>query len=182
MRRDGDVRPRAGFTLLELVVALGMTSLVLAALATAVPTALRARDAATTALLRATTARGVLTALERELATALPAPVVVGAAPSRLAFTGGAEPGEAIAYDLERSALVRRAAPRLAVQPETAPAVRLLDGVAALEISAFDGRAWSRAWASDVLPTAIRVRIVFLDGEAVETLAPIPTARPRSAG
>jgi type II secretory pathway pseudopilin PulG len=181
MRRGGNLRPRAGFTLLGLVVALGMTSLVLAALATAVPTALRARDAATTALLRATAARGVLAELERELATALPAPVVVAAAPSRLAFTGGAEPGEAIVYDGERGALVRRAAPRFAVQPAATPAVRLLGDVAALEVSAFDGRAWSRAWASDVLPTAVRVRIVFLDGEAIEALAPIPTAR-RSAG
>jgi prepilin-type N-terminal cleavage/methylation domain-containing protein len=170
---------RRGFTLIELVVGLGLTSLVLAALAVAVPTALRARDAAAAALARLTAARGVLAAVERELATALPAPVVVAATPPRLAFTGGAEPGEAIAYTLERDALVRRAAPRLALRPETALAVRLLDGVSALEVTTFDGHAWSAAWASDVLPVAVRVRLTFTDGESLETLAPIPTARPR---
>lgn len=177
-------RRRRGFTLLEILVALAVTAVLLAALARAVPTALAARAAATARLDRAVTSGAALAAVERELATALREPFLLATAPApRLEFSGGAEPGERLAYTLERGALVRRAAPRRALEPPGGAGVPLLRGVAALDLAAFDGETWTRTWAqAEDPPAAVRLRIVFDDGETLETVAPIPTARRRSAG
>jgi prepilin-type N-terminal cleavage/methylation domain-containing protein len=181
---------RGGFTLIETMVALGLTAVVLAALAVAVPAAMRAERGARARLERATTARTVLIHLERELANALAEPVVVSATPRPLLeFTGGTEPGERLAYTIEGTTLVRRAAPRFATEPDIGsgggsgggPGVRVLADVAALEVRAFDGREWLAQWHASVVPEAVRVRIVFTDGDAVATVAAIPIAHRRSA-
>jgi type II secretory pathway component PulJ len=172
---------RAGFTFLETMVALGVTSVVLATLAVAVPAALRAERGARARLERATTARTVLLHLERELATALAEPVVVAATPRPLLeFTGGTEPGERLAYTIDGTTLVRRATPRFATAPDEARRVDVLADVAALEVRAFDGRDWLPQWQASAAPEAVRVRIVFADGYAVTTVAAIPIARRRS--
>jgi prepilin-type N-terminal cleavage/methylation domain-containing protein len=172
-------RPR-GFTLLETMVALGLTAVVLSALAVAVPAALRAERGARARLERATTARSVLLHLERELATALAEPVVVGATPEpRLEFTGGTEPGARVAYTIEGTALVRRTTPRFALAPQPGPGVPVLADVAGFEVRAFDGRDWVAHWHAATAPEAVRVRIVFGDGDAVETVAAIPIAHRR---
>jgi prepilin-type N-terminal cleavage/methylation domain-containing protein len=175
------MRSRAhGFTLLEILVALAVTAVLLAAIARAVPTALAARTAAVGRLERATTAGAALAAIERELATALPEPVVVATGPTpKLEFTGGLEPGERIAYSLERGTLVRRAAPRRALDGPGGAGRPLLHDVAAVELAAFDGRAWTPTWALADAPAAIRLHVVFTDGDAIETVAPIPIAHPR---
>jgi prepilin-type N-terminal cleavage/methylation domain-containing protein len=174
-------RRRAGFTLLETLVALGVTAVVLAALAVAVPAALRAERGARARLERATSARTVLLHLERELASALAEPVVVDATPRPLLeFTGGTEPGERLAYTIDGTALVRRATPRFAIEPNAGPGVRVLADVATLEVRAFDGRDWLAQWHASAAPEAVRVRIVFADGDAVTTVAAIPIARRRS--
>ena len=169
-----------GFTLLEILVALAVTAVLLAALARAVPTALAARSAAVTRLERATMAGAALAAIEREAATALPEPIVLAASPApRLELTGGLEPGERIAYTLERGALVRRAAPRRSLDAPGGVGTAVLHDVATLELAAFDGQAWTPTWAQANAPAAIRLRVVFTDGETIETVAPIPIARRR---
>jgi hypothetical protein len=116
-----------------------------------------------------------------ELASALAEPVVVAATPHPLLeFTGGTEPGERLAYTIEGTTLVRRATPRFATEPTAGPGVRVLADVAALEVRAFDGRDWLAQWHASTPPEAVRVRIVFADGEAVTTVAAIPIARRRS--
>jgi type II secretory pathway component PulJ len=175
-------RRRGGFTLLETTVALGLTAIVLSALAVAVPAGLRAERGARARLERATTARGVLLHLERELASALAEPVVVAATPRPLLeFTGGAEPGERVAYTVDGTTLVRRATPRFATSPTAGPGTPVLVDVSALEVRAFDGRDWLPQWHERAAPEAVRVRIVFVDGDVVATVAAIPIARRRSA-
>jgi prepilin-type N-terminal cleavage/methylation domain-containing protein len=175
----GRARP-AGFTLLEILVALAVTAVLLAAIARAMPTALAARKAAVGALERATTASASLDAIERELATALPEPIVLATHPAtRLEFTGGLEPGERITYSLERGTLVRRAAPRRALDAPGGTGRAVLHDVAALDVAAFDGRGWMPTWADADAPAAIRLRVVFTDGETIETVAPIPIAHRR---
>jgi prepilin-type N-terminal cleavage/methylation domain-containing protein len=174
-------RRERGFTLLETMIALGVTAVVLAALAVAVPAALRAERGARARLERATTARTVFLHLERELASALAEPVVVAAAPSpRLEFTGGSEPGERLAYALEGSTLVRHATPRFAIDPVGDAGVPVLRDVATLEIRAFDGHDWVPQWHERDPPTAVRFRVVFAEGDALTTVAAIPVAHRRS--
>jgi hypothetical protein len=105
----------------------------------------------------------------------------VAAAPSpRLEFTGGSEPGERLAYALEGSTLVRRATPRFAIDPTTGAGVPVLRDVATLEVRAFDGRDWVPQWHDRDPPTAVRIRIVFAEGDAMTTVAAIPVAHRRS--
>jgi prepilin-type N-terminal cleavage/methylation domain-containing protein len=175
------VRRRArGFTLLETLVALAVTAVVLTALATAVPAALRANEAARARLDRATAARAFLLHVERELASALAEPCTVAAEPAtRIEFTGGAEPGARVTYTLERGAVVRRSWPRFTAPDPQAPGVPVLDGVAMLSLDAWDGRAWQATWAASRPPEAIRMRLRFADGETASGVAAVPIARRR---
>jgi prepilin-type N-terminal cleavage/methylation domain-containing protein len=175
------VRRRApGFTLLETLVALAVTAVVLTALATAVPAALRANEAARARLDRATAARAFLLHLERELASALAEPCTVAAEPAtRLEFTGGTEPGARLAYTLEHGAVVRRSWPRFTAADPRTPGVPVLDGVAALSLDAWDGREWRTTWAANRPPEAVRVRLRFADGESAGSVATIPITRRR---
>ena len=176
------MRRRArGFTLLETLVALAVTAVVLTALATAVPAALRASEAARAHLDRATGARAFLLHLERELASALAEPCTVAAEPAtRLEFTGGAEPGTRLAYTLEHGAVVRRSWPRFTASDPQAPGVPVLDGVAAFSLDAWDGREWLAAWTSNRPPEAVRVRLRFADGETASAVAAVPITGRRS--
>lgn len=182
MSPRGVRQPRErGFTLLETLVALAATTVILGALATAVPTALRARTAATARLERATTSRTLLLHLERELASAQPERfVLVGAPTPRLEFSGGDDPGQQLAYGLVGDALVRRTAPRWSAPEASRPGVPVLEQVRRIELAAFDGTAWRDTWQAETPPIAVRIRIVFTDGDAIGTVATIPTARPRS--
>ena len=174
------MRPRTGgFTLLETLVALSVTAVVLMSLATAVPTLLRTRGAATAALERATTTRSVLLHLERELAGTLREPFRLQVDPDeRLEFTGGQEPGERLVYAVEHGVLVRRTGARVALEPP-GHAVPVLDGVARWSLEAWDGRAWVTRWDSTELPQAVRIRLDLADGGTVGMVAPIPSARRR---
>jgi prepilin-type N-terminal cleavage/methylation domain-containing protein len=173
-------RADGAFTLVETLVALAVTSVLLAALATVVPAALRAQEGSRARLGRAAAADAALGRLARELATALDEPFVLDAARARLAFSGGEEPGERLAYVVAGGALVRRATPRFAPEDEAARGTSVLGDVRAVELAAFDGREWVAAWRRDRPPAALRVRIVFTDGETLGTVVPVPTAR--SAG
>jgi type II secretory pathway component PulJ len=169
-----------GFTLLETLVALATTTIVLGALATAVPTALRARTAATARLERATTSRTLLLHLERELSTALPERFLLRGTPApRLEFSGGDDPGQQLAYGIEHGTLVRRTAPRWSVPEASRPGVTVLEQVSRVELAAFDGTTWHDTWQAETPPTAVRILIAFTDGDTIGTVATIPTARPR---
>jgi type II secretory pathway pseudopilin PulG len=177
--RGGGRRTAHGFTLLEALVALGVTAVMLGAVATAVPTALRASTVATARLERATVARAVLLHLERELSATLREPFALTA--ERLEFTGGPEPGERLAYTVEGGALLRRASPRFAPVDPAAAGVPLVRDVVEMRVEAFDGRDWVTPWHESTPPEAVRIRIRFTDGETVTTIAAIPVARRRSS-
>jgi len=171
-------RPRpAGFTLIETLVALGATAVMLAALATLVPTALRAHEGSRARLDRSITAATVLSGLERELAAAIDEPFVLTAAPPRLVFSGGAEPWARLVYAVDGDAVRRHAAPRFARDDTGARGTVVLDGVRTVEIRAFDGRDWLPDWHAARLPAALRIRIDLADGEPLAAVLPIPTAR-----
>jgi prepilin-type N-terminal cleavage/methylation domain-containing protein len=173
-------RRARGFTLLESAIALAITAVLLTAIATAVPVALRARDGATARLERATAARTVLLHLEHELAMAVREPVVLTAVSgARLEFTGGTEPGARIVYALEDGTLVRRATPRFAMDAAGTVAVPVLSQVGSLELAAFDGTGWVAAWQASTPPPAIRIRLHFVDGETAEATIAVPVARAR---
>jgi hypothetical protein len=108
--------------------------------------------------------------------------MIVASAPPSLEFTGGAEPGERLAYRLDGDTLVRRATPRFAASGADAVAVPLLSGVASLGLAAFDGHAWRAEWDDTMPPPAVRLRLAFTDGEVLETVAPVPAGRPRKDG
>jgi len=178
VRRHGRKTPH-GFTLLEALVALGVTAVMLGAVATAVPTALRASTVATARLDRATVARTVLLHLEREIAATLAEPFAMTA--ERLEFTGGPEPGERLVYTVEGGALVRRASTRFAPVDPSAPGVPLVRDVVEMRVEAFDGRDWVTPWRESAPPEAVRIHIRFTDGETVTAIAAIPVARRRSS-
>ena len=167
---------QAGFTLVETLVALAVTAVLLAALATAVPTTLRANAAATSRLEQATAVRTLLLHLERELTTAVREPFVVVTTPApRLEFTGGREPGERLVYAVERGALVRRTGPRFAAWDPRTRGVPVLEHVASLTLEAFDGREWVPTWQASDPPEAVRIGIRFADGGSVRSIVAIPT-------
>ena len=170
---------RRGFTLLETVLALGITAVLLTALATAIPTALETRRTATARLDHATTLRAVLVHLDRELTGALAEGFVVddGPRPS-LRFVGGAEPGLQLAYAIEDGALVRRTAPRGAAPPDRhARPTILLPGVRACRLEAFDGTVWRSTWSAEAPPLALRVHLTLDDGAIVDRVVVIATGK-----
>ncbi|HXJ37402.1 MAG TPA: type II secretion system protein [Candidatus Eisenbacteria bacterium] len=171
---------RRGFTLVEVVVALGVTALVMAALAGTVTASLHARAAATETLDRTTTARTALLHLERELAAALPEGFSVSATPPTLRFTGGAEPGAHLTYFVQDGALARRAEPRFAApDAPLAPVVALAPGVSALDVRVLDGTEWKSVWTGREPPRAARVALTLDDGQELDVVVPIPTGRGR---
>jgi hypothetical protein len=165
----------SGFTLVETLVALATTAVMLAALATVVPTALRAHEGSRTQLDRTSTAATVLARLERELAAAIDEPFVLDAAAPRLAFSGGDEPGERLAYTVDGDALRRHAGPRFARDDAGARGTAVLDGVRGVELRAFDGHDWLPDWHAGRLPAAVRIRIDLADGETLAAVVLIPT-------
>jgi prepilin-type N-terminal cleavage/methylation domain-containing protein len=171
---------RRGFTLVETTLALAITATVLAALATAIPTALDARRSAHARLDRATTLRAVLVHVDRELAGALGEGFAVGdGAQASLRFVGGADPGHQLAYRIEAGALVRRTTPRGAPPPDhgTAPTL-LVPGVLAGRFEAFDGSDWHAAWHATSPPLALRVHLTLDDGSRLERVIAIATGKP----
>lgn len=165
------------FTLVEVLVALGATAVVLAALATAVPALLRARAGAEAHLARSAAVDAVLGRLERELASARAEPFEVSAAPPALRFTGGDDPGARIAYVAQGGALARGEAPRFAADPVPPPVTTLLAGVTDLDVRVLDGAEWKRSWRGAGPPRALRIRLTFDDGDGVETTVVVPTGR-----
>jgi type II secretory pathway component PulJ len=171
-RRSGS----AGFTLVETLMALAATAAMLAALATAVPTALRAHEGSRGRLDRSSSAAAVLSQLEREIAAAIDEPLVLDESPPRLAFSGGPEPGARLVYTVEGDALRRHAGPRFAPEDAGVRGAPMLEGVRAVELRAFDGSEWLSSWRAGRLPIAVRIRIDFTDGETLAAVVPIPTA------
>jgi prepilin-type N-terminal cleavage/methylation domain-containing protein len=176
---------RRGLSLLEMLVALGAAALLLAALAGAVARAAQVRARATATAERIAVARTVLLRLADELVAALPADgpaaperfVVrvpdAGAPFATLRFATGAGDPRLVAYAVERSQLVRRAASRFA-PPEAAPVpVTLVEGVRAFRLRCFDGHAWSATWAGG-LPRAVELSLVLEDGEPLATTVALP--------
>jgi type II secretory pathway pseudopilin PulG len=187
---------RRGTTLLETLVALGITALVLAALARLVGGAHAARADVTAAADRTAAARSVLLGLAAELeASRSPGAAVEPGPPERpwsalsLATIGRPRAAASdlllVTYRVVPAAgggvLVRgeRARP---VPPGTAepPGTELLRGVRRFRVRCFDGEAWTETWAPGPLPRAVEIALGVDDGrggsEELVTAVALPAA------
>jgi len=179
---------RAGFTLLETLVALAITALVLAALYGALGRASAARARTTERADELAVARGVLLRMTRELEGAVAplepgtpdrfvvAPAADGAPWSDLRFVSAGT--EIVAYDVAkdaagRSALVRRAGSRFAAPDTMEPApLPILPGVARFVVRCHDGAEWRDHWDVPMLPRAVEITLGVDDGAGgVDVLA-----------
>ena len=178
---------RAGFTLLETLVALALTALVLAALYGALARAAAARARTSERADELSAARGVLLRMTRELEAAVVprepgtpdrfvvAPAADGAPWSELRFASAGT--EVVAYGMGtdgagRRSLVRRAASRFAA-PETDPSpVPIMAGVARFVVRCHDGAEWRDRWDVPTLPRAVEITLGVDDGAgSVDVLA-----------
>jgi type II secretory pathway component PulJ len=184
---------RRGTTLLETLVALGITALVLAALQGVVVRARAARTAATASADRLAAARTVLLRLAAELeAAAAPAPLataegVVVRSPALartpwstlrlVAVARDAAPEGVPASDRRlvewdvvpddatgHGTLVRRESARPEPPGVERPAVPVLSGVRQFAVRCFDGSAWTPTWGPGPLPAAVEVVLGVDDG------------------
>ena len=189
---------RAGFTLLETLVALTMTALVLAALGGVVLRTATARTRATGAADRIASARTVLLRLGREIEGAVPpgAPgadatseqLVVHAPADRdgsstLRFATMGTPATPGASDLQEvwyayepdprqpgaGTLVRRAGSSVRGQP-------MLAGVRRFRVRCFDGIAWREEWSPGRLPRAVEIGLELDDGRPLTTTVTVAAA------
>jgi prepilin-type N-terminal cleavage/methylation domain-containing protein len=168
------MRPR-GFTLLETMIALGVSAVVLAALYGATARAAAAREHATRRAARTAASRTLILHLAHELESALtsnepaaPERFVVaapadGAPPwSTLRFARLGRHGlvDLLSYRVEAGVLVRTRASRLDPPDSPEPAaVPVLDGVRVFRLRCFDSVAWRDACSSPALPGALEVRV-----------------------
>jgi prepilin-type N-terminal cleavage/methylation domain-containing protein len=183
---------RRGFTLLETLVALGLTALVLAALEGAVVRAAGTRARVSAAAERAAAGRSVLLRLAAELEAApvaddprqgfTVAPAVDAAHPwTVLRFTTHARNGGAarvVTYRVESDAarpgtgrLLRLetfspAPPASPASPDPLDAVGLpvLDRIRDFRVRCFDGSVWRTEWAPGELPRVVEIGIGVDDG------------------
>ncbi|HZP43566.1 MAG TPA: type II secretion system protein GspJ [Candidatus Binatia bacterium] len=192
---------RRGTTLLETIVALGITALVLAALARVVVEARAARAAAQAAADRTAAARTVLLALAAEIEAArAPGLVVLPPAPaepwSTLSLAATVKPPPAAARpstDLHTvtyrvvpdgggratGTLVRAERPSVPLPAGAAEAAGepLLPGVRAFAARVFDGTTWSDGWPGARLPRAVELTLALDDGaEPLTTAVALPAA------
>jgi prepilin-type N-terminal cleavage/methylation domain-containing protein len=181
---------RRGFTLLEAVVALGITALVLAALYGAVTRGAMARERVSARAERLAAGRAALVQLTDEVEAALaprdpagPERFVVSAAPEpgpawsalRFVTMAGARSARAVAYRIEQGTLVRREASRFAPPDTPEPPGRpLLTGVRTFQVRCFDGAVWRTAWTIGVLPVAIEVTLATDDDADLSTTVTLP--------
>ena len=172
-------RHPAGFTLVELLVALALLGLILAGLAAGMRQVLRVQDAQE----RITDGTGELDAVDRTLrrlfAQAEPGtPQVPGlrGTPSSASFTttlpaavaGGTGLADvALVVDGRHRLLLRWTAHRYGVPFNPAVAVReaeLLRGVEQLDVAYWSG-GWRRSWEEPDLPALVRIRLAFAPGD-----------------
>jgi len=196
---------RRGFTLVEAVLALGITALVLTALYGALGRAAVARERGIRSVDRTATVQAVLLRVAHEIEAAIPPGDVAAsdrftvgrgreeAAPwwsLRFASWVGGGDGRALAYRVDPAqdpsaagVLVRRATSRFA-PPERdggQPAV-LLDRVRAFRIRCFDGERWRASWKEPTLPRAVEISIAVEDdtgaADEVSTTVTLPVRAP----
>lgn len=178
------MRGRAGFTLLEVLVALAVLGLLLGLLTSGVRLGLRAWHTEA----RVRHARADLDAVDRTLrrlitdmaAGSVGVPPLLAGTAHRLAFTATLPEGAAVAGEADllltvdaAHRLVLRWTPHRHVRPLGPPppaaAATLLDGVARLDLAYWPRLppwGWRAAWQGPDLPGLVRVRIVFPEGDA----------------
>jgi len=178
---------RRGFTLLELILALGITVTVAGTLATVLYTAYRARAATQRAIIAARTTGLVTQIFSQDVENALPPNGILAAEffgeIDKLSFyTTSPEPWAELPADIKRveyelvpgadgtSDLVRRVTVNLLQTIEQEPPEEIIcRGVTLLELSYFDGYAWQDTWDSNTtentLPTAVRLVMEFIPSD-----------------
>jgi type II secretion system protein J len=194
-------RGPAGFTLLELLLALMVSVTIAAALATTLYTAFRARSSAEAAVSAARVLDAIGDVMVRDFQNALPptgvlASAFIGDAVSVELYRSGSEDGAAVPAGIRRvnyqlsdsegpagAALLRRVTSNLLAPIENEPLEqRVCRGVRELDIAYFDGANWSDAWDStqqdNRLPVAVRITLTLSQqdgpGASVSRLVAIP--------
>ena len=166
----------AGFTLLEILLAVAVFGTVLALLAQGVQFGLRATRLQAEAHRRNGDLAAVDRALRRMVALAdpgtYPEPATLHGTAQRLSLTTGLPlrgDGQTQRADVTLSAeagrlLLRWAPHRHAERYGGAPEVQqvvMLDGVERLELAYWASGGWVSAWNADTLPALVRIRLVF---------------------
>jgi type II secretory pathway component PulJ len=167
---------RRGVTLLETLVALGLTALLLGTLSRSIAGAARSRAAAGTASDRISAARTVLLRLAAEIEAAVPETGIVLEPSAGLRVTAmvrsdpGASPASdrrTITYGVDRAAgvLVRRerAAPARDDEPPAEP-LAVLGGARRFSVRCFGDAEWQTRWDAEVLPRAVELVLGIDDG------------------
>ncbi len=166
----------AGFTLLEILVAIAVFGTVLALLIQGVQFGVRATRLQAETKDRTGELATVDHALRRMVALAdpgtYPEPATLRGTAQRLSFTtelplyGGGQTQRAdVTLSAEAGRLLLRWAPHRHAElygagPELQETV-ILDGVERLELAYWTAGSWSAAWSADKLPALVRIRIVF---------------------
>lgn len=175
-------RPR-GFTLIETVLALAITTVVLAAVGGVVR---RAADGRAEVSERVDTLAGgrlLLGMLADELEASEPGSLAIEMDDDtgiRIDLTTASADGAPVAvrYHLDGARLLRATRSPFAAD-EIIVRDPVLDGIAELGIDCFDGQAWTGSWNDERPPKAIALRLRLTGGETMRTTV-IPAVRRRA--
>jgi type II secretory pathway pseudopilin PulG len=185
MKRKRIGRRSNGFTLLELIVALGMTVVIAGVVASSMYTTFQAKKSAEGAIKQAQEADPVSEMMGRDFAAALPPTGIFAGLFSADAgtvsfYASGGDTRSAVPGDIHKveyyisvdqaETLVRRVTTNLtpADGAEEPPEELVLRNVKSMELAYFDGTNWADAWDStaqqdadglDVLPVAVKVTL-----------------------
>lgn len=195
---------RQGFTLLELLLALAITTLVLAAAYTTLFSLSRAQEQAAHGMEQRRALRNSLDLLRRELSSVLLKAGdqrfrfmvqdrdFYGKPASTIQYATLAPPSEGISSDLVRvryqttedgsSLLLQRASQGLFVTTEGNSGYPLLSNLEGFLVECYDGSKWVKTWDTTLtssLPKMIRVTVTLLEGD--RSVAYQVTATPRIA-
>lgn len=194
---------RQGFTLLELLLALAITALVLAAAYTTLFSLSRAQEHAARGMEQRRALRNSLDLLRRELSSVLIKAGdqrfrfmvqdrdFYGKPASTMQYATLAPPSEGISSDLVRvryqtteedggTLLLQRSSRGLFLSEEASSGYPLLSNLEGVLVECYDGSKWGKTWDTTLtpsLPKMIRVTITLLEGD--RSVAYQVTATPR---
>ena len=177
------MRRAAGFTLLEVLVALVLTATALVVLQRASADAVRARRGLVADIEQRGALRAVLVHLLDEVGSAVPGTLRIarqaGASDPVLEFAVEEPAPLVVRYRLDARRLERWAAPRFALGETGEPATVLLPDVASLHVRGGDGDGWHDTWEEPRSPALLSLDLELVSGERVATIVPlVATARP----
>jgi len=171
------VRRAAGFTLLEVLVALAVTATARVVLQRATTDALRARGRLVADVERRGALRATLVHLLHEVGGAVPGTLRIARTPGAsgpvLEFAVEEPAPLLVRYRLDARRLERVAEPRFALGEPREPATVLLPDVAALDVRGGDGDGWRDTWEEPRSPALLALDLELGSGERLATIVPL---------